>query len=111
MRADPIRERLDERRAVAAPRFVGRVLDDLVDREHVVAVGAQRLDAVAERLERDRLAAVWSVPGVEIAHWLFWQISTTGALHHAGEVHRDVEVAFARAAVAHVAEAPGRDRP
>lgn len=24
-------------------------------------------------------AAVCSVPGVEIAHWLFWQISTTGA--------------------------------
>ena len=23
--------------------------------------------------------AVWTVPGVEIAHWLFWQMSTTGA--------------------------------
>ena len=24
-------------------------------------------------------AAVWMCPGVEIAHWLFWQISTHGA--------------------------------
>jgi hypothetical protein len=55
VRADAVRQQLDERRAVAAARLVGGVRHGVIDGEHVVAVGADRLDAVARALERDRL--------------------------------------------------------
>ena len=47
--ADAIRQRLDQRRAVAPPRARDRVARDREDREHVVAVHADAGDAVALR--------------------------------------------------------------
>jgi hypothetical protein len=105
VRADPVREQLDERGAIAAARLVGGVLDRVIDGEHVVAVGADRLDAIAEALDRDRGRG-----GLQRARRRDRPLVVLADQHDrrpgdAGEVERDVEVALARAAVAHVAEA------
>ena len=107
VRADPVGQELEERRAVTAPRLVGGVADRVVDGEHVVPVDPQRLDAIAHALERDRLggglqrARRGDRPLVVLAD------QHARCLADACEVERHVEVTLARAAVAHVAEAHG----
>ena len=86
MRGDAVREQLEERRAVAATRLLRRVAHRVIDGGDVVAVDAQRLDAVPERLDRDRLGRGLEVAGRRDRPLVVLADQHDGHLHHAREV-------------------------
>ena len=55
-------QRLDQRRAAAVARFLYRLTHDLIDRDHVVAVDLNSLDAGANRLLRESFRGAFAFP-------------------------------------------------
>ena len=104
VRADAVGEGLDVRRAAARAGPRDGVRDGVVEREDVVAVDADRRDAVGAALDREggrgRLPARRHAdrPVVVLAD------DHAGHAVHARERHRGVEVGLARRAVADEAE-------
>ena len=74
----PVGVRFYQRRSLAFPGALQRLLGRDVERQDVVAIDLYPGEPVGHRLLGDGLRGGLSLPGTEMAHWLFWQMKTFG---------------------------------